>query len=83
MPCAMPDTPPESTSSLTATRRQRAADGLLTTAMPLNRPGTWSGYGLVGMSERATLLGGNLQAGPRPDRGWKVNAVLPKSGSRP
>ena len=43
---------------------------------------TWSGYGLVGMSERAALLGGNLQAGPRPHGGWEVNAVLPKGGSR-
>jgi len=42
---------------------------------------TWSGYGLVGMSERAALLGGTLQAGPRSHGGWEVNAVLPKSGS--
>ncbi len=42
----------------------------------------WSGYGLIGMNERATLLGGTLEAGPRPDRGWAVTAVLPKGGSR-
>ena len=36
------------------------------------------GYGLVGMSERASLLGGSLQAGPDPDGGWTVNALLPK-----
>ncbi|MFV2040048.1 MAG: sensor histidine kinase, partial [Acidimicrobiales bacterium] len=36
------------------------------------------GYGLVGMSERATLLGGTLEAGPRPNRGWTVQAVLPR-----
>jgi signal transduction histidine kinase len=36
------------------------------------------GYGLVGMSERVTLLGGALEAGPGPDRGWLVRAVLPR-----
>lgn len=42
---------------------------------------TLTGYGLVGMSERAMLLGGTLEAGPNPDRGWSVNAVLPKTGT--
>jgi signal transduction histidine kinase len=37
------------------------------------------GYGLVGMTERATLLGGSFEAGPGPDRGWTVEAVLPKA----
>jgi signal transduction histidine kinase len=41
------------------------------------------GYGLVGMAERASLLGGTLQAGPDPDGGWTVDAVLPKSVARP
>ncbi len=41
-----------------------------------------SGYGLLGMTERATLLGGSLEAGPRPDRGWTVTAVLPRARSR-
>jgi signal transduction histidine kinase len=36
------------------------------------------GYGLVGMSERVSLLGGTLDAGPAPDRGWRVHAVLPR-----
>lgn len=36
------------------------------------------GYGLVGMAERASLLGGTLRAGPDPDGGWTVDAVLPK-----
>ena len=39
------------------------------------------GYGLVGMTERAKLLGGTLEAGPRADQGWTVNAVLPRAGS--
>ena len=39
------------------------------------------GYGLVGMTERATLLGGSLEAGPAPDGGWTVHAVLPRAGA--
>ena len=38
------------------------------------------GYGLVGMSERAKLLGGTLQAGPSDGRGWTITAVLPRDG---
>jgi signal transduction histidine kinase len=40
-----------------------------------------SGYGLVGMAERAGLLGGTCAAGPNSDRGWTVTAVLPRTGS--
>ncbi|HEV2798331.1 MAG TPA: sensor histidine kinase [Nocardioides sp.] len=36
------------------------------------------GYGLTGMVERALLLGGTCQAGPRPGRGWAVSATLPR-----
>lgn len=43
--------------------------------------GSSSGYGIVGMTERATLLGGTLEAGPSPDRGWTVGAVLPRNGT--
>lgn len=39
------------------------------------------GYGIVGMTERATLLGGKLTAGPGPERGWSVHAVLPRAGA--
>ena len=39
-----------------------------------------TGYGLVGMAERATLLGGSFEAGPGRDRGWTVQATLPKAG---
>ena len=39
-----------------------------------------SGYGLIGMTERAALLGGSLEAGPNADRGWTVTAVLPRNG---
>jgi signal transduction histidine kinase len=43
------------------------------------RSGT--GYGLVGMTERASLLGGTLDAGPGAERGWTVVAVLPRTGA--
>jgi len=37
------------------------------------------GYGLIGMGERAMLLGGFMEAGPGPDRGWTVEATLPRA----
>jgi signal transduction histidine kinase len=37
------------------------------------------GHGLVGMRERATMLGGSLDAGPTGDGGFRVAAVLPAS----
>ncbi len=40
-------------------------------------PGT-GGYGLIGMAERAKLLGGTLDAGRAPDGGWRITAELPR-----
>lgn len=40
-----------------------------------------AGYGLVGMHERASLLGGTLHAGPAAERGWRVEAILPRTGT--
>jgi signal transduction histidine kinase len=37
-----------------------------------------SGYGLRGMAERASLLGGTLRSGPDTDGGWRVEASLPR-----
>jgi signal transduction histidine kinase len=42
--------------------------------------GASSGFGLLGMAERARLLGGSFEAGPNRDGGWTVHAELPKSG---
>jgi len=41
-------------------------------------PRSSSGFGLIGMAERAKLLGGTLDAGPNRNRGWTVQAVLPR-----
>lgn len=39
------------------------------------------GYGLIGMRERATLLGGTLEVGHSSGRGWSITAVLPRQGA--
>jgi signal transduction histidine kinase len=38
------------------------------------------GYGITGMIERATLLGGTCEAGAAPGGGWVVTALLPRTG---
>ncbi|MFG2983172.1 sensor histidine kinase [Streptomyces sp. NPDC048258] len=40
-------------------------------------PSPGAGHGLLGMRERAGMLGGELAAGRRPDGGYEVTAVLP------
>jgi signal transduction histidine kinase len=41
-----------------------------------------SGHGLTGIRQRVALLGGQLVAGPTPDRGWAVTVELPGKGDR-
>ena len=47
---------------------------------PSTTPSDRQGYGLLGMRERAALLGGTFEAGPQREGGWRVTAVLPRTG---
>ncbi len=53
--------------------RLRVTDDGRTEPGPAPEPG----FGLLGMAERAHLLGGSFSAGPGPAGGWVVEAVLP------
>ncbi len=61
----------------TTVRLRVTDDGESSAARPARPPG----YGLVGMTERAGLLGGTCEAGPGPGQGWIVTAVLPRAGA--
>jgi signal transduction histidine kinase len=54
---------------------------------PTGRPGAADrlpvGHGLLGMRERATILGGELTAGPGPSGGFEVAAELPLRAEEP
>jgi signal transduction histidine kinase len=51
-------------------------DGRGGTQLPAEAHG--GGFGLVGLRERVTALGGELHTGPvTPDHGWVVRALLP------
>jgi len=57
------------------------ADGVQLTISDDGDPASASGqhgFGLIGMNERATLLGGSLEAGPAAGGGWVVRAILPR-----
>jgi signal transduction histidine kinase len=41
------------------------------------------GAGIIGMRERVTLFGGELQVGPRPQGGYAVRVCLPTSAEAP
>jgi signal transduction histidine kinase len=41
------------------------------------------GAGIIGMRERVTLFGGELQVGPRPQGGYAVQVCLPTSAEEP
>ncbi|WP_079086842.1 sensor histidine kinase [Streptomyces silvensis] len=60
----------------------RHAPGAVTLRVDDDGPATGaqaggSGNGLAGMRERAAALKGTIEAGPRPDGGFRVTAVLP------
>jgi signal transduction histidine kinase len=72
---------PAATSATTAAASATTTDG--STAAPSRTSQTAAasghgpGQGLAGMRERVALLGGALTAGPSPDGGFIVSAVLP------
>ncbi|WP_395371888.1 hypothetical protein OHU45_28340 [Streptomyces tubercidicus] len=45
-----------------------------------SRPEAGGGFGLAGLTERAEAMGGRLTAGPAPEGGWELTAVLPLDG---
>jgi signal transduction histidine kinase len=50
---------------------------------PTGLSGDRGGHGIIGMRERAAMLGGSLHTGPTEDGGFGVTAVLPVSADRP
>jgi signal transduction histidine kinase len=64
------------------TRRCQTLDISVTDNGQGPTPGRRTGHGLKGMAERVRALGGELEAGPRPDGGFVVHVRLP-AGDRP
>lgn len=73
-----------------ATVRLAWEPGLLTVAVEndppaagtLPQPVSGNGFGLTGMRERVTTIGGTLATGPTPSGGYLVRADLPIEGGR-
>ncbi|MBJ7609647.1 MAG: sensor histidine kinase [Candidatus Dormibacteraeota bacterium] len=61
--------------------RVEVTDDGRATAAGNGASGARPGHGITGMRERATSLGGSLDAAPRPGGGFRVVAVLPLHGT--
>lgn len=55
-------------------------DGRGGTQLPAAAHG--GGFGLIGLTERVTALGGELHTGPKSGQGWELRALLPTRGHR-
>ena len=60
--------------------RTREPSGDRSTARTPERRRERSGLGLVGMRERAALLGGDLMVSSEPGRGTMIRMVVPREG---
>ncbi|MEV5848706.1 sensor histidine kinase [Streptomyces sp. NPDC051985] len=58
-------------------------DGRGESGLGLPEAARGGGFGLVGLTERVTALGGRLHAGPREPSGWTVRAVFPVPAPTP
>ena len=65
-------------AELVLTVRNRVAVGSGVAGRSDDRPGTTTpGHGVIGMTERAALVGGSLEAGTTPDGAWRVRLAVP------
>ncbi|GAA2623449.1 sensor histidine kinase [Dactylosporangium fulvum] len=64
---------------------ERHPDALVIEVLDNGRggPATGRGYGIPGMRERVSLLGGDFAAGPRPGGGFRVAARIPLPAGAP
>ena len=61
-------------AALQVTVRNERPDG----PAPATSSGGAGGFGLIGMLERAQLVGGRLEAGPSADGGWVAELTIPR-----
>ncbi|MBE8471181.1 sensor histidine kinase [Streptomyces justiciae] len=72
---------PGATAAVRLVHHKHGVDVRVTNSPPTGRVplSRGAGHGLLGMRERAAMLGGTLRAGPGPDGGFEVAAFLPTS----
>jgi signal transduction histidine kinase len=78
-----PAAPPETVPAAAANENRNGAGGAPVRACDGHASGGddafVGGHGIIGMRERAAMLGGSLDASPTDDGGFRVAAVLPSS----